>query len=79
MRVILYFHLIAIVYCALLTMTDTGFLRLPESVKMLLFMPSIFAVFSWMVFPLAMAIAAICLNGRSFELRLLAVVGGHHR
>jgi len=75
MRVILYFHLIAIVYSAMLTMADTGLIPLPGYVTAVLFLPGILLIFSWLVFPLAMAIAAFRLNGRSFEFRLLAVAG----
>jgi hypothetical protein len=70
-RVILYFHLVAIIFWAVFSLSDMGRLQLPEYIGSLLTVRAIQIplMLTWMVCPVLMGIAAIQLRYQSFGFR----------
>lgn len=74
-RLIFYFHVVAIVLCAILVSHDTRQLQLPDLARIFLPIVALPLFVSWMLFPLAMMVAASRLQNRTTVFRL-AVIGG---
>lgn len=69
-RAILYLHVSAILLCAVLSLTDTRKLTLPDPVQQLLFQFAMPIVLTCLIFPIAMGIAAMGLKQRSLAIRI---------
>jgi hypothetical protein len=70
-----YLHIIAILLCAVLSLTDTRKLTLPDSVQQLLFQLAMPIALTCLIFPIAMGIAAVGLKQRSLAIRIGIVLG----
>jgi hypothetical protein len=76
-RAVFYFHVLVVCWLAVFTLSDTGQIKVPDIVKMLFYfrplqMP---LVFTWMLCPPLMAVAAAKLTNRSTAFRAGLVVG----
>lgn len=76
-RVIFCIHLLAVMICAMLSLLDTRQITLPPAVQQvvgpILYVVVLPAIFSWIVCPITMLIAASRLKERSIWFRMVIV------
>ena len=76
-RAVFYFHVLVICWLATFTLSDAGQIKVPDVVKMLFYFRPVQMplVFTWMLCPPLMAVAAAKLTNRSTAFRAGLVVG----
>ena len=72
-----YFHVVVVCWFATFTLSDTGQIKVPDVVKMLFHLRPVqmSLLFTWMLCPILMSVAAAKLTNRSTAFRVGLVVG----
>lgn len=76
-RAVFYFHVLVVCWFAAFTLSDTGQIKVPDVVKVLFYFRPLTMplVFTWMLCPPLMAVAAAKLTNRSTAFRAGLIVG----